>query len=448
MSPLRKTVRSASAYADWFKLDNAAKLYPAIHTGKRASMFRIAAVLAEPVVPALLQAALEEVLPRFPAYAVRLHSGLFWHYFGHAPGCPRVLPDIKNPMLRPRFREKPGFLFRVFWYERRIAVEFFHALADASGVLVFLKTLVAAYLARAGGPGVAPGCLPAHVYGPGLLNPAAEPDPEEFEDAFLRYAHTHGPQEYREPKAYHFASTPEPIHTLHMVLGLVPVEKLLAVARRRKVTITEYLAAVYLDTLLEMQRNNREAGRVDPRRRPLPVRLQVPVNLRRFFPTKSLRNFSFFVNVSIDAANGDYAFDEILPIVHHRMRLGLDKRTLAASIGQNVKPERSLALRLTPLFLKNLAIAEIYRRVGEPTSSGAMSNLGEIEMPPELADAVERFEFSLGPSFRIRTNVAMASYKGTLAITFTSTCRETDLERGFLTRLVRDGIPVKVESNR
>ena len=35
-----------------------------------------------------------------------------------------------------------------------------------------------------------------------------------------------------------------------------------------------------------------------------------------------------------------------------------------------------------------------------------------------------------------------------MAITFAGTLKETDTEREFFRRLVRDGIPVKVESNR
>lgn len=437
-----------SGRPDWFKLDNAAKLYPAIHHGRRASVFRVAAVLREPVDPALLQEALEEVLPRFPTFAVRLRSGFFWHYFAHVPGCPKVRPDVANPNIRVQLREKPGFLFRVYHYDRRIALEVFHAISDASGALVFLKTLVAAYLQRAGGPGVPKGPLPPSAYACGVLDPASDPDPEEFEDAFPRYANFHGPEGRKEPRAYHFAATPEPVHTLNILNGLCSVDRVLAVARERKVTITDYLAAVHIDALCQLQRREREAGHVDPKRRPLPIRLQVPVNLRRFFPTKSLRNFSFFVNVEVEPARGEHTFDEILSIVHHTMRLGAQPKSLAAGIGQNVKPERSLLLRLAPLFLKNLAIAEIFRRVGEPTSSGAMSNVGDVAWPPELAPAIERVELTHGPSFQVRSNLGVVSCNGTMTISFSNTCRETDLERAFFTRLVRDGIPVRIESNR
>ena len=51
----------------WFKLDNAAKLYPAVSTSRWSSTFRVSAELEEMVDPLLLQDAVNRVLPRFPA---------------------------------------------------------------------------------------------------------------------------------------------------------------------------------------------------------------------------------------------------------------------------------------------------------------------------------------------------------------------------------------------
>jgi hypothetical protein len=431
----------------WFRLDNAAKLYPAISTGARASFFRLSAILKEPVDPSTLQTALDVVLPRFPAFAVRIHRGLFWYYFAHNPNRLEVQPDVTNPCVRMHWHENKGFLFRVFHYDRRISVEFFHALGDGSGALVFLKTLLAEYLVQKAS-GTTP-LSPEDVYRDGVLDPREVPHPEEYEDAFTRYASDRPTTGRREPSAYHVSSTAEPVHTLDILTGVLPVDRLLEVSRGLQVSITEYLTAVYMEVLCDLQREELARRGQRPRSgRALPVRIQVPLNLRKFFPTRTVRNFSYFINIGVDAAQGDYTFQEILRIVHHTMRLGLDPRGLAAQFGQNVRPERNLLLRVAPLFIKNFAIAEIFRRVGEPTSSGTLTNLGAVELPPVLASAVDRFEMALGPSFLNRTSAAAVSFGGQLAVTFSRTCKETVIERGFFTKLVRDGIPVRIESNR
>ena len=86
-------------------------------------------------------------------------------------------------------------------YHNRIAVEFFHALTDGTGGLIFLKTLLAEYLSEKYGLSV-----PA---GAGVLGRLEEPDEEEFEDSFLRYAGDVKASR-REATAWHLSGTPEP----------------------------------------------------------------------------------------------------------------------------------------------------------------------------------------------------------------------------------------------
>ena len=74
--------------------------------------------------------------------------------------------------------------------------------------------------------------------------------------------------------------------------------------------MTEYLNAVLLWALLEKQKNDRVF-------RPKPVTLALPVNLRSFFPSKTLRNFISMVYPSIDPRMGEYTFEEIVTQVHH-----------------------------------------------------------------------------------------------------------------------------------
>ena len=43
-----------------------------------------------------------------------------------------------------------------------------------------------------------------------------------------------------------------------------------------------------------------------------PVKVCVPINLRKFYPTHTLRNFASYVNPGIEPRYGEYSFDEIL----------------------------------------------------------------------------------------------------------------------------------------
>ena len=61
---------------------------------------------------------------------------------------------------------------------------------------------------------------------------------------------------------------------------------------------------------------------------------------------------------------------------------------------------------------------------------------------------IERFDVLMGQPFSARTNCAVVSYGDSLSISFASSIVEADVERLFFRKLVKDGIHVKIESNR
>lgn len=129
------------------------------------------------------------------------------------------------------------------------------------------------------------------------------------------------------------------------------------------------------------------------------------------------------------------------------MALETTAKNLRARFSENVQSERSLPLRLAPLFLKNLAMRLVFNLVGDRITSTCFSNLGLVTLPPEMGQYVTRMDMMLGPMAQNRTICAGISYNNRLHLTFTSTIRETDLQRIFFTTLVKQGLHVKIESN-
>ena len=77
------------------------------------------------------------------------------------------------------------------------------------------------------------------------------------------------------------------------------VSEVMAAAKRYGATITEYLNAVLLQALLTRQKEDR-------RSRLRPVKIAMPVNLRRFFPSITLRNFITMIFPGVDPRLGEY----------------------------------------------------------------------------------------------------------------------------------------------
>jgi NRPS condensation-like uncharacterized protein len=130
----------------WVKLDNAAKIYPAAMRKNWSNLFRQSVTLSEKVDVLVLQSALNVTVKRFPSIAARLRKGVFWYYLQQVESAPEIRPEYSYPLVFMDRQEMRTCAFRVIAYEDRIAVEYFHALTDGTGALIFLKSLTAEYL--------------------------------------------------------------------------------------------------------------------------------------------------------------------------------------------------------------------------------------------------------------------------------------------------------------
>ena len=101
----------------WYPLDNAGLLYSAIQKENYSAVYRFSALMREKVDPVALQQAVDQTMPRFPGFGVRIRRGAFWCYLepNPAPG-PFVRPDMANPCQPVRFKEDNGWLIRFFYY--------------------------------------------------------------------------------------------------------------------------------------------------------------------------------------------------------------------------------------------------------------------------------------------------------------------------------------------
>lgn len=116
-------------------------------------------------------------------------------------------------------------------------------------------------------------------------------------------------------------------------------------------------------------------------------------------------------------------------------------------IATNVGNERALALKITPLFLKNIVMKAVFNAVGERKSCLSLSNLGAVTMPEVMLPYVERIDFILGVQATAPYNCGVISFKDTLYINFIRDIRESELEAHFFAVLRDMGIEAEVESN-
>ncbi len=418
---------------EWYKLDLSAIVYPTLQRRDFSAVYRESVLLKEEVKPDILQKAIDMTLPRFPTFKVAMRKGVFWRYLepNNRPG-PFVQPDVKNPCQPMSFKDNNRYLIRFYYYQNRISYESHHSVADGNGGMCLLLTVTATYLQLLGKE-IEPGGL--------VLDIHQQPDPGELEDAYMKYANAKVKPPRPGEKTYRVRGTKEPFYTLNIIDGIMSASEVVKVAKGYHATITEYLNAVLIYALMKKQEDDNNV-------RLRPVKIAMPVNLRRFFPSKTLRNFITMIYPGIDPRLGEYTFEEIVKHVHNYMQYYVNEKTLRGDITTNAALTTNTFIRIVPLFIKDLVVRSFYAKVQDKNSSAGLTNMGALPIPDSMRPYIERVDICLGQPFSTRTNCAIISFGDVLTVNFASSIVETDVERYFFNKLVQDGIHVKIESNR
>lgn len=389
----------------WFRLDNAAKIYPAFASKKDPATFRVAAVLKHPVNKTLLQSAVDMTLPNFPSMAVTLKRGLFWYYLDENPRKAIVKKETKRPCAYINLKESNGFLFQVVYYKTRIALECFHALTDGYGALEFLKALLYNYAIQMGE-------IPADSL---RLHGTDEGD---FEDSYKKYA---GEDHQDSPKLHvkHIHGTDlhlDGIFVHHAKLDAMALNKC---AKIYGVTITVLLTSIYMKSLLEVIGKG-------------PITIAVPVNLRKIFPSKTLRNFSYVLNIPCWK---DKSFRAMLEHVMNEFSYQLDEERLKKQFSKNVNYESKWLLRLTPNEVKSIFLRNARSKKSKKVVTSVLTNPGIIHMPEEMTRYIDYFEMMLYASKPLYVNMGICTYNNEMVISLSRGIKEKDIIELFFKNL-------------
>lgn len=419
----------------WLKLDNAAKLFPAIISEDLTSVFRITASLKEPVNYSAIREAVATTSKRFPYFSVSLGTGIFWHFLEFNDQPPRIQAEEKVPCTAFAVKRKNEPLYRVIVKGNRISVEFIHVLTDGKGALEYLKSLLYTYLTITG----------RNIRSPGdIIIPGTPVSDEESEDGYNRFFKKLPPPT-KHVKAWQLPFKLNSKPRLRVLHAEVKTDEILEVCKKHKVSVTEYFVAVYHYALQKIcisgnEKNKREIRKV--------LRIEVPVNMRKLLPCRTMRNFSLFVSPEIDLRLGTYSFEEILKSVHHQLQISTNIKQISRFLSSNVSHEKRFIIRILPLFIKKMAIAAVYRRLSSKRLTGTVTNLGLVTLPEEMEQFVDSFGLIPPPPNRkVKVSSALISYRDKLRICFGNITQSHELERHILMYLADAGIHVKILNN-
>ena len=398
------------------RLDNAANIYPASMSKEYSSLYRMKVTLSHVVDVTLLQEALASVSERIPTFRCTLRAGAFWWYLDRCSATPVIRP--LKPLKDFSFEEQNGLLYRVSARGCAIFLDVFHALADGNGALIFLMTLTGEYIRRRYGVEI--------PYNQLVLNPKDHPVYAEVEDSFKSvFSGRHGQLE-QNVDAYHIKGTALPrraVKDLRVVLSSARVKDL---CREYSCTVTEFLTASMIWALQEVHR-------ADPIRRKRSVlKVSVPVNLRPLYGSRTVRNFSSYVNLGVDVKDGYYSFDQLVKAIREQKAHDMQQELLESKIAANVALEEMLLVRMLPLKIKHPIIDLINLLHGDRFISQTLSNLGMIKVPEALYPYMKDVDFMLGCQRGNSGAVSCLGYNGKLYVHLTRKIVENEFETALL----------------
>lgn len=412
----------------WYKLDNAALMYPLVARGESISVFRLAVQLYDEVDPITLQLAVNDVFCRFPSICGCVKNGFFWPYIDK-PTVPLVVKEQTKVPGRPMPVDSRRSQIRVNYFSHQIAVEFFHSATDGTGGLIFLNSLLRCYFARLGTECGKTNCL----------DHRDTPTVAELRDNFANIAVAKDPPPLPPiVKSKRLCGTVFKNKKYVTMKGVCSASQLHALAKSYGASVTDFLSAVQMLSLDYLCKNTNNK---DPR----PIRVLIPVNLRRLYDVETIRNFSSYIFYQY---NGQKDVSQILDDIAQQKQQQLTDDYFRGMVSYNYNSGNNPALKIVPLAIKKLVLKAIVRGRGDGiVNCSTLSNLGVISAPPEFADKVIRYEFMLGKPARGTNNFTAATYKDVCVISVTNIFAEKDCERFFFKTLADMGLDIAVESD-
>lgn len=411
----------------WFPLDDAAKLYPLSMERGRMSVFRLSATLDAPVVPELLQMALNYCVKRFPTYATTLKKGVFWHYLDATTRRYCIEPEHHVPCQPIKISHSGAQSFRVLYHRSTISVEFFHVLCDALGGMHFLTALVVEYLRLTGVE------IPRDDRIPDIQEPAPA---AELENAFATVAKAFDDQPRRlaAPKPAvqlggSLAHT-RPCRILHFRMNAAALKR---TAAEHETTVTGYMLALLF--IAAKRASSEQQGYLN---------IQVPVDLRKFYPSPTLRNFVLPSSIGLPLERITMPA-AICPLIDEELR----RKTSKAAMDHALAATARLIdmVKFIPLRIKQPVFQRGYVLLSDRLYSSILSNLGVIHLPEALTAHVHNIDAVIGPSITQRARCMLVTYAGTATLSITKTTPDPTFENTLHALIRAAGIDVFVEGS-
>lgn len=396
-------------------------------SGEQSTIIRTEFTLKEDVVPHLLREALSLTLKRYPNFRRKLvvrKTNIFYQYNDKEP----VMGPEDGRQYHLGTEETNEYLFRLIYDNRKVIISGHHGLADGKGMLEFGKTLLYYYLIGQG--------KTVNTEGAVLTN-EEEGDETEQEYSFEKYALPDAvpmgiyknegafrvPEElYQDEKAY--------CRRFRVVCS---ASELLKLAKRYGITPVPVLSMLVSQVFHRLY----EVGGK-------PVIGYIPVNLRPYYHSKALNNFSLAVALPYHARVKNLDWDLQATIQRGILDLQTQKENFDFRLAQMCLSGKQTEQMQAPVDVKQKALIKRIRENSRDKYSYLLSYVGIMDLPVNMKAFVEDIEIFI-PSFIIPFTMCVNALEDKLTITCTQNFDSGKVTEELCALLKEQGLDVKYE---
>ena len=411
----------------WRRLDNSAKIFPISAGKKYSTVFRLSALLTETIQPEILTVALEKALKQYEFFKVRLKNGFFWNYLEYNPKKPIVEEEKDYPCKYIEPKENNNYLFKVTYFDRKINIDIFHSLTDGNSGVMFFREIVYNYIEL------------THK----------EEFQEELrikrkfdlsaEDSYIKNYNKKAKGNNSNRKAYKLAGRKIKFGAISAIHEMIDLPALKEEAKKQEATITQYLTAVLIYAIYQANYLKNKGKR--------PIKVCIPVNLKKYFPSNTISNFFSYITVEEDMKRDTLdTFEKILEFVKKDFVKKLTPEEIQKTMSGNVKLGTNPFIKVIPLVLKKPIVRLSYLEIRKYTTT-TFSNIGRIGIIGKYQKYIEDFLMLIAPEPVEKIKCSACSFENHIVFTFTSILDDCSIEKEFYKFLTEKNIKVIIESN-
>lgn len=210
-------------------------------------------------------------------------------------------------------------------------------------------------------------------------------------------------------------------------------------SKKQGATITQYLTAVLIYSIYQENYMKAKGKR--------PIKVCIPVNLKKYFPSKTMSNFFSYLTVEAEIQKDTLdTFDKILDFVKKDFTKRLTEEEITKTMSTNVKIGNNPFIKPIPLAIKKAIVRLSYIEIRKYTTT-TFSNIGRIGVIGKYKDYIDYFLMLIAPEPVEKIKCSSCTFENKMVFTFTSILQDNCIEKRFYEFLREKGIEIQIESN-